>query len=173
MKGDGLLRICAKMFYRGAIFVGREKLCGWIWSWKTKRFKRTRQLERSVFAVVELCRAGKKILDAGFSNVLFEDPIRIVEITDDQVEACEIFAEFRGQVGVPREKSGQRSRVERANAVRIEASFGERDDGLGAENFKMCARETIAKQFDRGQGEDEIADRAAADDEDPVQINNA
>jgi len=36
----------------------------------------------------------------------------------------------------------------------------------------MGARKPITQQLGRGQGEDKIADRAAADDEDAVQINS-
>jgi hypothetical protein len=43
----------------------------------------------------------------------------------------------------------------------------------GTENFEMRQWKAIAQQLDRGQSEDEIADRAAADDEDAVQFNNA
>jgi len=44
---------------------------------------------------------------------------------------------------------------------------------FGAENFKVRVGKTIAQQFYRGQGEDEIADGAAADDQDPVQVSSA
>ena len=43
----------------------------------------------------------------------------------------------------------------------------------GAEDFEMRPGETIAQQFYRGQGEDEIADGAAANDQDAVQVSNA
>jgi len=125
-----------------------------------------------VFAVVQLPRSGKKSSGAGFADVLFENLIGIVKVADDQIEAGEIFAELSGQLGVAREETRQCARIERANGIGIEASLSQRRDVSGPENLQMRARKPITQQLDRGQGEDEIADRAAADDEDPVQINS-
>ena len=41
-----------------------------------------------------------------------------------------------------------------------------------AQNFQMRVWEAIAQQFDRRQGKDEVANGAAADDEDPIQLSN-
>jgi hypothetical protein len=42
----------------------------------------------------------------------------------------------------------------------------------GPKNVEIGPWKAIAQQLDRGQGENEIANRAAADDEDAVQINS-
>jgi hypothetical protein len=126
-----------------------------------------------VLAVVQLWRSGKKSSGAGFADVLFENLIGIVKVADDQIEAGEIFAELRGQLRVAREESRQRTGIKRTDGIGIEAFLRERGNVSGPENLEMRARKPITKQLDRGQSEDEIADRAAADDEDPLQINSA
>jgi len=44
---------------------------------------------------------------------------------------------------------------------------------FGAENFEVRLWEAIAQKFYRGQSEDEIADGATADDQDPIQVSSA
>jgi hypothetical protein len=107
------------------------------------------------------------------ADVVLENLIRIEEVTDDKIEAREIFAERSWQFGIAREETRQRARIERARRIGVEAFFSQRGNVPGAENFEMRTWKAITEQLDRGQGEDEIADRAAADDENAVQINSA
>src|SRR5436190_13850014 len=53
----------------------------------------------------------------------------------------------------------------------METFFRERGDVPVAEDFQVRFGEPIAQQFDRGQSEDEVADRAAADDENAIHRN--
>lgn len=40
-------------------------------------------------------------------------------------------------------------------------------------NFEMRFRESVSKQFNCGQSEDEIANGAASNDQDAIQVSNA
>jgi hypothetical protein len=70
------------------------------------------------------------------------------------------------------EESRERSRVQGANRIGVKAFIRERDDVGNAKNLESRGGEAIAQQFDRRQRQDEIANGSAADNEDPVQLNN-
>ncbi|HSV62372.1 MAG TPA: hypothetical protein VLH83_03430 [Chthoniobacterales bacterium] len=126
-----------------------------------------------MFAVIELGRSRDEIRDAGKPHIGFKNFIRVVEVTQDEIETAEVAGQLRGQLGVSGEKSGERSRFNRADRIGVEASFGKRGNVFGAEDFDVRVGIMIAEQSYRGQGEDEIADGAAADDQDPVQVSSA
>ena len=103
----------------------------------------------------------------------FKNFVRIIEVTQDEIETAEVAGQLGGQIGVSREKSDERSRFNRTNRIRVETSFGQRRDVFGAEDFDVRAGKAITQKFYRGQGEDEIADGAAADDQDAIQVSSA
>src|SRR3954468_5626012 len=94
--------VCAKMTNGPSIFVAWKKMRGRIRERQTQSVKRPRQLERGVFAVVQLRRSRQESNGSAFANVLFENFVRIVEVTDDEIEAREIFAERGAQLGIAR-----------------------------------------------------------------------
>src|SRR2546423_5692473 len=102
------------------------------------------------------------------AKICFEDQVRVVEITDDQIEFGEIFREISRQLGILREEPGQSSRLNRANALRVKAIFGQGRDVLVTENFDVRAWIRVAQSFDCRKSENEIADRAAANHEDAI-----
>ena len=123
-----------------------------------------------MFAIVELRWPGDERAVSGLLRVRFEDSVRIVEVAQDQIEAGEIFEQLSRQLRAFREESGERSRLDRTDRVRIEALLRQRGDVFVTEYFQVRLREPIAQQLDRRQGQNEIADRAAADDEDAIQL---
>jgi hypothetical protein len=126
-----------------------------------------------MFTVIKLGRSRNECRSAGGAHICLENLVGIVKETQDQVEARKIVAQLRRQLRIPREKSGERTGFKRANRVCVETLFGQRGDGFGAEDFQVRVRKSVSEQFDRGQREDKIADRAAADDQDAVQVNSA
>src|SRR6476646_5447670 len=59
---------------------------------------RARKLLGRVAGVFDdLCGSTNQILNATSAQVGFEDPVWVVEITDDQIEAREIVGQFRRQ----------------------------------------------------------------------------
>lgn|ERR1041385_5731603 len=135
--------------------------------------ERSRELEGSVFAVVELGRPREENRGAARANIRFKNFVGVVQKTQDEIEATEVIGQFRRQLGVSREKWDERSGFNRANCIRVEAFVSERGDVFRAENFEVRVGKTIAQQFYRGQRQDEIADRAAADDQDAIQVSSA
>jgi hypothetical protein len=132
-----------------------------------------RQLERRMFAIVEAGWSRKERRLAASADIRFENLVGIVKITQDQVKAAEVIAQLCRQLAISDEKSGERARFNRPDRVRVEPFFAERGDVFDAQNFQARARKTIAQQLDGRQREDEIADRAAADDQNAVQVSNA
>jgi len=135
--------------------------------------KRSSELEGGVLAVVELGRSRQESRGAARADIRFKNFLRIIEEAQDEIEAAEVIGQLGWELGVSREKPGERGRFHRTNCIRVKAFLGERGDGFGAENFEVRVREAIAQKFYRGQGEDEIADGATADDQDAIQVSSA
>jgi hypothetical protein len=129
-------------------------------------------LKGGVLGVVQFRRPGDEGRGSALPKICLKDSVRIVEVAHDQIELCEIRRELARDLGMRSEKSGQRSGVQGADVMGVEAFIGERDDVGDAQDFKTRGREAIAQQSERGQRQDEIANGAAADDEDPVQLNS-
>ena len=72
-------------------------------------FKRSRELESGVFAVVELCRPREKRRGATRANIRFENFVWIVKKAQDEIEAGEVIGQFRRHLAVSREETGERS----------------------------------------------------------------
>ena len=126
-----------------------------------------------MFAVVEPGGSDEKSRGGALPHIRFENLIGIKKVTQDQIETREVIGQLTGEVGVSSEGSSERHRVEGANGIGVKSFFGQSGDGFGAEDFQMRPGETIAQQFYRGQGKDEIADGAAANDQDAVQVSSA
>jgi hypothetical protein len=135
--------------------------------------KRPRQLERGMFAVIKLGRSRDECRSAGGAHIRFENLVGIVKKTQDQIEAREVIGQLDRPLRISGEKSGERTRFQRANRICVETFFSQRGDRFGAQDFKVRIGKSVSEQFDRGQREDEIADRAAADDQDAIQVSSA
>jgi hypothetical protein len=156
-----------------SIFVIREETRRRIAKRKTDRLQRPRQLTGRMFAVVEAGGSGEKSRGYALPHIRFENLVGIKEVTQDQIETREVIGQFTGKLAVSGEGSSERCRVERPDGIGVESFLGKSRDGFGAENFQMRPGETIAQQSYRGQSEDEVADGAAANNQDAVQVSNA
>ena len=79
-----------------------------------------------------------------------------------------MICQFRRQIRVTREKSGERSVFDRTHCLRVEPLLRKQCNVLIAENFDLRLRPRITKRFERRQSENEIADCAATDHQNAV-----
>ena len=105
-------------------------------------------------------------IDPSATEIGLEEVVGIVEVADDLLEAREVFHQVPGQIRPGNEESGEAAVFDRPCGVRVVAALGEGDDVLVAENLEMGVRKVFAEQADSGEGEDEVPDGPAADDED-------
>ena len=129
-------------------------------------FQRPRQLAGGVIAFgIDLRRCLDQLAHTRAPQVAGKKAVRIVEITHDLLETREVLAqpgvEFRLRI-----EEARHGRVfDRTGRVGQAAAFGQRDDVLVAEDFEPHVREGFAQELDGRQREQEIADGAAADDQ--------
>ena len=102
--------------------------------------------------------------DAG--DVVAEDLIRVVEIGEDDVEAGEVFAQRRIEFPAPRKKPRRSPGFDGTDFVDHARVFGQGGDVRIAQHFEMGLGKLFSQRGQRGQGEDEIADGPAANDQD-------
>jgi hypothetical protein len=126
-----------------------------------------------MLALVQLRRTSDEIYRARLSDVRFEDTVRIVKVTQDKIEAGKIRSEISRRLDVFREKFRERRHFDGTHLVGIETLLCQSCDLSATENFEVRVWKTIAQQFYRGQRQDEIADGAAADDQNALQVSNA
>src|SRR2546430_6443705 len=91
MEGDHCARPVEQVFHGVSVFVGRKKVRGRIRKRKAKSGERTRQLEGCVLAIVEFGWPGDERPAAGLLDIRFKNRVRVVEITEDQIEAAKVF----------------------------------------------------------------------------------
>src|SRR5262245_47400835 len=111
-------------------------------------------------------RRGDKLAVQTFVDVGFENLVRVVEVRNDDVELGEIIAQVFRQFSVTRKKSGQCARLDRLHSIHQSASERELCDMRVAQDFKMRVGKLIPQRSENGKRENEISNRAAADDED-------
>ena len=130
------------------------------------------ELEAGVAAVIDR-RVGRcEIFNTRASEVRLEHLVRIEQPAHDAVEAGKIPAQLGVEIEGAREERGERAVFDTADGARIrgardraavQAEFG---DVLVAEDLHVAAGKCAVQRGERGQREDEVADRAAADGED-------
>ncbi len=111
---------------------------------------------------------ANQIFNATPAEVLFKDPIGIIQIADDQIEIREIVCQLCRQVRIAREETGKRSVFDRSNCLRVEAVFRKRCDVLVTKDLDMRIGMGLAERFERWQSKNEVTDRATANYQNPV-----
>src|SRR5439155_13678641 len=144
--------------FRGKINPRSEIACS-----QSEFFERSGKLTCGMLVIIDLCRPVDQIFDAASAQVVLKDSIRIVEIADDQIKTCEIICKFRGQFRVFREEAGERSVFDRANGLSVKALFCQDRNMFVTEDLKVHVRIALTQRLQCWQGENEIADRTAAD----------
>ena len=102
---------------------------------------------------------------ATLPQIVFENLIRIVEIGENQVEAAEIIAQIERKLLVSCEEAGERSVFNRSDGICVKSFI--RDDRNMRITKDLDSRLWMgsAQCFQRRQGQNEIAKRPAANDE--------
>jgi hypothetical protein len=116
----------------------------------------------------DLRHAGEELPVAATPDVFFEDLIRIEQITHDEIEAAEVVDQLSGQLTAACEETRELTSFDRPNRLRVEAILRQGGDVRISENLEVRLRKTISQKLDRRKRQDEVADRAAANHEDPI-----
>src|SRR4051794_1075281 len=104
-----------------------------------------------MFTAGQFARSVKNLFRAAAAKVLLKVPIRIEEITDDQIEAVKVISQVRRQLRSATEEPRESAVFNRADRVGVEALLRERDDVRVAENLELRLWELRPQRADRGQ----------------------
>ena len=110
--------------------------------------------------------AAQDFLRTASSQIVFENLIRIVEIAENQIETAEIIAQIGWKLRVSREEAGERSIFNRPNGIGVKSFICDGREMRVTEDLDPRPRMSIAQRFQCRQSQNEIAKRAAANDED-------
>ena len=152
-------------FGEGVIAGGGVEEWGGVIEEKGKALEGFGELEGDVFGGVGAGVSWEEVFDASASEIGFEEEIGVEEVADDLVEAGEVVDEIWGEGGVGDEESREGGVFDGAGGIGVESSLGEGGDVGVAKDFEVGGGEVISEEADRGEGEDEIADGTAPDDE--------
>ena len=103
---------------------------------------------------------------AASPQIVFENLIRIVEIAENQIEAAEIIAQIEWKLRVSGEEAGERSVFNRSDGVGVKSLIRDDRDMRVTKDLDSRLWMGSAQCFQRRQGQNEIAKRPAANDED-------
>ena len=103
---------------------------------------------------------------ATLPQIVFENLIRIVEIAENQIEAAEIIAQIEWKLRLSGEEPRQRAVFNRSDGIRVESFIRDDCDLRVTKDFDSRLWIGSAQCFQRRQGQNEIAKRPAANDED-------
>ncbi len=113
----------------------------------------------------DLGRAAQNSLCATLPQIVFENLIRIVEIAENQIEAAEIIAQIEWKLRVSGEEPRQRSVFNRSDGVGVKSFIRDDRDMRVTKDLDSRLWMGSAQCFQRRQGQNEIAKRPAANDE--------
>src|SRR5207249_11587420 len=102
------------------------------------------------------------------SQVVFKGAVRIKRITGAQVEAREIICQLCWQFGILGEEARERSVFDRAYCLRVKSVFSKRRNVPVTKDLDVRSWTGVAQRLKGWQSENEIADRAAADDQNAI-----
>src|SRR6266853_4844857 len=103
---------------------------------------------------------------AAAPQIVFENLIRIVVIGENQVEAAEIIAQIERKLRVSCEEAGERTVLNRSDSIGVKSFIRDDRDMRVTKDLDSRLWMGSAQCFQRRQGQNEIAKRPAANDED-------
>ena len=113
----------------------------------------------------DLGRAAQNCLRAAAPQIVVENLIRIVEIAENQVEAAEIIAQIERKLRVSGEEARERSVFNRSDGIGVKSFIRDDRDMRVTKDLDSRLWMGSAQCFQRRQGQNEIAKRPAANDE--------
>ena len=117
------------------------------------------------FCFVRAVRTSDELTNQAAADVGFENPVRVVEIRNDQVELGEVIHQILFQCATAGEKPRQTARFNRLHAVRQTARHGELGDVRITKHFEVRLGKLSAQGGNGRQCENKIADGSAANDQ--------
>ena len=102
---------------------------------------------------------------ATLPQIVSENLIRIVEIAENQIEAAEIIAQIEWKLRVSGEEPRQRTVFNRSDGVGVKSFIRDDRDMRVTKDLDSRRWMGSAQCFQRRQGQNEIAKRPAANDE--------
>ena len=103
---------------------------------------------------------------AASPQIVFENLIRIIEIAENQVETAEIIAQIERKLRVSGEEAGERSVFNRSEGIGVKSFIRDDHNMRVTKNLDSRLWMGSAQCFQGGQGQNKIAKRPAANDED-------
>ena len=98
-------------------------------------------------------------------EILAQDPVPIVPVPEDEVEAGDVRRNLLRQVGVSHEQAFQaRMVIHRGYAIRVRVGDGRQRRGV-PHYLDLCLRKPAAHRPNRRQCQDQIAETTRAHDE--------
>src|SRR6266403_2704059 len=116
----------------------------------------------------DLGRTAQNSFCAASPQIVFENMIRIVEIAENQIETAEIIAQIERKLRVSGEEAGERSVFNRSDGIRVKSFIRDGRDMQVAKDLNSRLWMGSAQCFQGRQGQNEIAKRPAANDEDSL-----
>ena len=113
-------------------------------------------------------RTHDKLGAAATPDIGLENPVRVVQIGQDQIELGEVVCQVLRQLPAAREKAGQRPRFDGLDPVYQATRQSQLGDVGITQHFEVGLRKLSAQRGDGRQCQNEIADRAAANDQNPA-----
>ena len=113
----------------------------------------------------DLGGTAQNFLRAASSQIVFENLIRIVEIAENQIEAAEIIAQIEREFRVSGEEPRQRTVFNRSDGIGVKSFIRDDRDMRVTKDLNSRLWMGSAQCFQRRQGQNEIAKRPAANDE--------
>ena len=109
--------------------------------------------------------AQNSLCAAPLPQIVFENLIGIVEIAENQIEAAEIIAQIEWKLCVSGEEARQRTVFNRSDGVGVKSLIRDDRDMRVTKDLDSRLWMGSAQCFQRRQGQNEIAKRPAANDE--------
>jgi ABC-type sulfate/molybdate transport systems ATPase subunit len=122
-------------------------------------------LPRRMRLLIDLGGTAQDFFRTALSQIVFENLIWIVEIAENQIEAAEIISQAGWKLPTSREETGERSVFNRSNSIGVKSFISEGCDMWVTKDLDLRPRMGVAQRFQRRQSQEEIAKRAAANDE--------
>ena len=83
------------------------------------------------------------MFNATAAQIVFKNPVRIIQITDDQIETGEIICQLRWQFGIPGEETREAPVFNGAHRLRVKTVFSECRDMFVAKNLDPGLRPCV------------------------------
>jgi len=111
-------------------------------------------------------RANDELCLGAPGHIGLKEPVRIVEVGEDNRKVREVIPKFHGQLSIASEEPGQRASFNRAHFLRQPPGNRKLCDVTVAQDLDARPGQPGSQHRQYGQGENEVPNGATADNED-------